>query len=647
LTQFDTALHGRAIARELLDLGVARASLKHLRWVLTTQRMPALCPHCKSPAALSPEQAARIVQRYPHLGGSLERIIHPEPPRGRRPVTRAMGGFHQAAGCERCCGTGYLGDLSVYDLYRNDPREPSPFDQPSLLSFEEYALTLAAQGELDLDDLLELDSARLRRTYHMLTASEKALTTANSALSRKLLELEASNRVLVQRTEVLMSLEDLGQALISSAPLTDLAGRICRRAGDLCGADRVALYLRRLTPDNQETAEILGARGWAITAGRQVPAEQVFAHANGGYTARFMHNPPGVQPRQERGDEGSPPAASMGLSVPLVAQDLVVGVMIVQSTIRESFTPGEVALLQTFANQAALAIQRAGLVDDLRAKIAQLEAAQAELVTKERLERELELARQVQQSMLPHDFPHIPGVLVAARNQPARQVGGDFYDLFWLDDDHFGIVIADVADKGMPAALYMALTRSLLLAEARRAPSPRAALTNVNRLLRELGELSGFVSVFYGVIERFSRGMVYTRAGHERPFLLREGQALALGGEGAVLGVLDEEELNLSEERITLLAGDRLVLFTDGLTDAADPRGVFFGLARLKRLLGELAGVEPETICQAVFSALGIHRAEAEQFDDMTLLVIGFQADPAQPGAAPSPAGRSPGPGLL
>ena len=186
-----------------------------------------------------------------------------------------------------------------------------------------------------------------------------------------------------------------------------------------------------------------------------------------------------------------------------------------------AFSPKEVSLLRTLAQQAALGIQRARLVSDLRDKIDQLERAQQQLVQKERLERELELARQVQQSMLPRSFPHLPGFHFVARNEPARQVGGDFYEVIRLDEDRFGVAIADVSDKALPAALYMALTRSLLRAEAPRQPSPQAVLSNINRLLLELGDGNSFVTLFYAVVDGNSRRMVYSRAGHDRPLLLR------------------------------------------------------------------------------------------------------------------------------
>jgi serine phosphatase RsbU (regulator of sigma subunit) len=307
-----------------------------------------------------------------------------------------------------------------------------------------------------------------------------------------------------------------------------------------------------------------------------------------------------------------------------------VGWIVVHTTRNSSFTPGEAALLQTFANQTAIAIQRAGLVKSLLQKIEQLEAAQDQLAQKERLERELELARQVQQSLLPRTFPQVPGYAFAALNEPARQVGGDFYDVIHLDDQHFGLAIADVSDKGMPAAVYMALTRSLLLAEARRDLSPRAVLHNVNRLLLELGApgpggAPAFVSVFYGVVEAATGRLVYTRAGHDRPLLLRGGEVLSLHGQGTVLGILRSSQLRLSEEPVVLAAGDRLILYTDGLTDVVAPDERMFSLDRLKALLGSCAALPAEELCRAIFERLGEFRGRAEQYDDMTMLVMQVQ----------------------
>jgi serine phosphatase RsbU (regulator of sigma subunit) len=630
LAQLDSVLRGAPVGHQILEMGVPRGRLPALHWVLTNQRMSVLCARCKRPVEPGTEPFDRLRGRYPHLAPVIDRLLHGESAGGcleKRAVKKQRAQFYRAGTCDRCRGTGYEGDIAVFDIFRNDPQREDFFTQESLLSLEEYALHLAASGELDLDDLLDLESHHLRRTYQLLASSERKLTETNTALNRKLFELEASNRVLVQRTEVLMSLQDLGQALITSTDLADLATRICRRAGELCGADRVTLYFRRADGEEASTAEILALRGWDSSfVGQRLELHHLFDPQEKPRITRYMQSPPGIHPVQlALGEEAQEKQILMGLRVPLVAQERQVGAMIVQCTQKDHFTPGETALLQTFANQAALAIQRAGLVEELRAKISQLEQAQADLVTKERMERELELARQVQQSMLPQRFPEVSGYALSARNEPARQVGGDFYDVILLNNDHFGVVIADVADKGLPAALYMALTRSLLLAEARRALSPREVLENINRLLLELAAMGGFVSIFYGVVDRPARQMVYARAGHERPLLLRNGEIRQLPGEGAVLGILEAENLNLSEETVSLSAGDRIILFTDGLTDVADADGRFSGRARLETLLLAREELPADQICNAIFSDLASFQGQAEQFDDMTLLVLEVQ----------------------
>ena len=621
LTQTDTVLRGATVARQLVDRGLSQELLPALRWVVCSHRMAVLCKRCKKPASESAEMLERFRSRYPELNTALDRLLANQKFTG----DSSAPAFYQAGGCEECRGTGYSGDVSVFDLFRGDPQANNVYAQQAQLSMEEYALHLAAAGDVDLFDLLNLESDYLRRTYQMLDASEQALSEANAKLNRKLIELEASNRVLLQRTEVLMSLQDLGQALITSADLHELAEKVCRRAGELCGADRVVLYLRGNMEDHQQEAEILAERGWgAGLVGQRIEAKVVFGQPLHGkpqmQPVRYVQAPPGFVVPERQGQGGS--IIKTGLRVPLVVQDVLVGVMIVQSTQKDFFNQGESALLQTFANQAGLAIQRAGLIDELRAKIVQLEAAHEALVKQERLERELELARQVQQSMLPHSFPPVRGYTIAAHNEPARQVGGDLYDMIVLDDDHFAIVVADVADKGMPAALYMSLTRSLLLAEARRTLSPRDTLTNVNRLLLELGEMNGFVSVIYGVVECSSRKFTYARAGHERPILLRNGVVETLDGEGTVLGVVDEANLRLSEEQAQLQPGDCLALYTDGLADVLDSFGHFSGLDQLKRLMQAQSGLDADSLCKAVFRGLGNYRGPAEQFDDMTLLVL-------------------------
>jgi serine phosphatase RsbU (regulator of sigma subunit) len=599
LTQMDTVFRGVDALRHCLDLGVSQEGLTALRWVVAVQRLNNLCPHCKQPTTAEAADLAAIYQRYPYL-----------PPLGD-------GSFYRANGCDRCQGSGSLGTVAAFDLFRanGDPE----LSGVSVLPLEQYIFDLASAGQVALDDLLRLEAAQARQTYHLLVSSEAALSEANQTLQRRLAQLEAANKVLKERTEALVSLQDVSHTLLSTAALDEQAYRVCVQCCALSGADRAVLYYL----NTASTAEVLAVHGWdSARVPARVSADLLAVDAADDVARPFVGPPPGI-PFGDADKEGA--VLRAGLRVPLLANGRPVGLMVVHATRKPSFAPGAVALVQTFANQAALAIQRAGLFEQLQNKVEALEAAQTGLAQKERMERELELARQVQQRMLPHTFPQIAGFRFATYNEPARHVGGDFYDVILLDEDHFGIAIADVSDKGMPAALFMALSRSLLLAEARRTFSPQAVLQAVNDLLLQLGEPDMFVTVFYGVVDCSRRVITYCRAGHDRPFLLREGTVAELDGNGTALGLLPSDVLDLTETEVALQAGDRLVLYSDGLTDVLTADGEMYDRERLQGLLQANASLKPKALCRAIFEALRAYQGTAEQYDDMTLLIIGVE----------------------
>lgn len=256
----------------------------------------------------------------------------------------------------------------------------------------------------------------------------------------------------------------------------------------------------------------------------------------------------------------------------------------------------------------------------------ELREAQAALVEKERLERELELARELQQGILPHEFPDLPGVSCAACSRPARQVGGDFYDVILLSGGRVGLVMADVSDKGMSAALYMALTRSLIHAEARHRSSPRQALLSTHRFLLEMSQADMFVTVFYGVLDPAQGTLRYARAGHDRPLLFSSGAdgCRFLAAAGMALGIV--EKVSLEEVRVDLRPGDLLVLYTDGITDANSPAGEFFGVERLRQAICAAGGLSAQGVCDLVFEHVDRFQGEAVQYDDMALLAVKVDA---------------------
>lgn len=259
--------------------------------------------------------------------------------------------------------------------------------------------------------------------------------------------------------------------------------------------------------------------------------------------------------------------------------------------------------------------------EELARAYRELRAAQAQLIEKERLKRELEIAGEVQQSILPARFPQIPGLRLAARNRPAREVGGDLYDVIRLDGRHVGLLAADVSGKSAHAAIFMAITRALFVAQARAFSAPRETLLEIHRLLMEVSTSEMFVTVFYGVIDLKTLEMRYVRAGHDRPILYRAptDELWLLEGDGRFLGLLDGPVLE--ERTVQLAPGDLLVLYSDGLTDAGIARGEPFGLARLQAAVRAHRNKTAQEICDGLFAAVLAHQGEAEQFDDMALMI--------------------------
>jgi serine phosphatase RsbU (regulator of sigma subunit) len=259
---------------------------------------------------------------------------------------------------------------------------------------------------------------------------------------------------------------------------------------------------------------------------------------------------------------------------------------------------------------------------ELRQAYEDLKAAQVELVQKEKLEHELEIAGEVQRSLLPSRIPPVTGFSFFGRNLPARHVGGDLYDVIVIDDEHVGLLMADVSDKSVHAALIMAVTRTLFLAHARRSLSPaEVALAVHNGLLEVSSNDDMFVTVFYGVLNFRTGLMRYVRAGQDEPLLYRAdgGPPETLFAEGRFLGMWPD--LTLEELNVQLRPGDLLVAYSDGVTDAVDSGNTIYGKERLIALVDRCRAEAPKLVCSAIFSDVLDYRGDAPAFDDITVLV--------------------------
>ena len=252
----------------------------------------------------------------------------------------------------------------------------------------------------------------------------------------------------------------------------------------------------------------------------------------------------------------------------------------------------------------------------------ELKAAQAVLVAKERMERELEIAGEVQRNLLPAVFPAAPGYSFAGQNVPARHGGGDLYDVIKIDAEHVGLLMADVSDKSVHAALIMAVTRTLFLAHARSSLSPADVALAVHAGLMEVSASDDmFVTAFYGVLHLPTGSLHYVRAGQDKPLLFRAagGPPETLEAEGRFLGMLDD--LVLEQRRVTLRPGDMLLAYSDGVPDAVNSVDDSYGVPRLIERIQDRRFDSADEVCQAILADVYAFRGQADAFDDITMLV--------------------------
>ena len=249
-------------------------------------------------------------------------------------------------------------------------------------------------------------------------------------------------------------------------------------------------------------------------------------------------------------------------------------------------------------------------------------AFEREIRMRERIEQELRIARLIQQTLLPKTLPELPGYKLSAFYRPAREVGGDFYDFLELQDSRLGLVVGDVTDKGVPAALVMATTRTVLRATATRLLSPGEVLKRANDVIVTDIPPNMFITCLYAILDPHSGRLVYANAGHDLPYRRKPGlgqDAEELRARGMPLGLLPE--MSYEEKETVLERGESILFYSDGLVEAHDPQREMFGIPRLRALVAEHA--EKESLVDTLVKELYFFVGEGwEQEDDITLLTL-------------------------
>jgi serine phosphatase RsbU (regulator of sigma subunit) len=447
--------------------------------------------------------------------------------------------------------------------------------------------------------------------------SEEALVLLTNAGSQMGIALERAqlfDMLKEQRIHEQATLLELSNQLLSRLDPDELMGYLVEEVQSLMEADACTLMLPDEDPGYLAFRATSGWHDDPVTARRRAPANEI---SGPGYV---MQSQEPLLVRDLQRDDPAPWSPSWlrtegfrGHAVmPLIAEGNSIGALVIDNRRPRQLDEDQVRFLQLLANQAAIAIETARL--------------HQEALKRQRMVEELSVAQQIQLSLLPKGLPAVPGWEFAAFYRPARQIGGDFYDFFDLPGKtgEWGIIIADVADKGVPSALYMALCRTVIRTTAFTGRSPASALMRASDLILNDSQSDLFLSTFYAKLDTDTGRLIYCNAGHNPALWLHatRGEFEELTTRGIILGAF--ENIELEEKRVDIAPGDLLVFYTDGVTEAIDPTEREFGLERLRQVISAHAhaNANASQVLQAVVKAVDAFAGDAPPFDDLTMVVV-------------------------
>lgn len=509
--------------------------------------------------------------------------------------------------------------LLVTDVTR-DPRYVVGPDQALINTRSELAVPLIV-GERVLG-VLDVQSERVG------AFGEEDLYILKTLAAQLAIAIEDARLFAVQKAEAYYTrvLLNIAENLAEKETLDEALDTIVRLTTWLLGVTRSAVFLY---DPNEEVFR--AAKAYGLTPEQQRVFDRLrfprLAEPPTAFTEMWRTQKPVLIEHAHRSELVEVNLANLFdleaiMLVPLVARKELVGALGVDTGARtggtmsglntrlssNGFSEHEVEVLKGIADQAAVAIERARLGE------------QAEF--KKRMDYELGLARQIQISFLPHQPPQLPGYEIASEWRAAREVSGDFYDFIPLHNGRLGLVIADVSDKGLPASLFMALTRTIIRTMAFGKPTPREALERANDVILADARADMFVTAFYGVLHPESGALDYTNAGHNPPLLYRyaDKSVTVLTAHGIALGIYPNAEE--PQEQIALQPGDMLVLYTDGITDALNQSEKEFGMERLAALIAAHGALSAQALLQQILRAVEEFSAGVPQFDDLTMVVL-------------------------
>ncbi len=468
--------------------------------------------------------------------------------------------------------------------------------------FKPIRRLISIMRRVEAGDFSSLSDVKTRDAFGRLAQS------FNSFTSRIRKSIEKENRY----NQELASINSFGQTITSTLDLEKLLYMVVETTLKMMAVRRCSLWL--VTPDGKALQNRI-TRGVAIFDSIEKPTVQIGEGIVGmvAETGKpLMIND--LKSDERYSDLENPEYYGVRsiLSVPIIALDKKIGVLNVSKEVVNGFDLNNENLLSTLAGQAGIAIHNANLY--------------SEIAEKKRIEEELTIYRRIQLRLLPNRVPSVKGLMIHSSMIPAKEVGGDYYDFIFpsISDDSVGIVIGDVSGKGVSAGLIMMRTRTILHALAACGTSPKNALIKLNEYLAATVEVGKFMTLLYLLWEPNKKKMSYAAAGHEYILIYKAetGECQCIKSGGIAVGMVDDISLLTKEKELSVRAGDAVVLYTDGVTEAENSSGERYELDRLIAVV-QKQGMKPakelhKFVLDDIYKFIG----GAEQWDDITLLIM-------------------------
>ena len=503
------------------------------------------------------------------------------------------------------------------DPERTPQRDGAEYVAPIIVNEQRLGtIRMSANGspgvdEAKLSSLAEKFGLEPRQVRSLVSAWVRSKNTKPAAIQFLFLLANAIARLCYQEFQLRQRIQELtalNRIAIMLAEARDLQRVLDRTAQVVCEVMETKASSIRLIDENHDELVIKAvynlSKEYLAKGPIRLSKADIDKRALGldghAYVAN-MATDPRVQYPQESVREG---IVSM-LSVGMRYQGKHIGVLRVYTSEEHTFSPLQIDLLKAVAAQAAAAIENARLL--------------ADAIQSEALEKQVSLAGEVQQRMIPHTPPHLPGLDVASAYVPMYSLGGDFYDFIPLPADNIGLAIADVSGKGVPASLIMASVRAFLRAQVDNVYYLYEVVKRINLMLCRDTKSGEFVTLFYGVLDAHTRRFTYCNAGHPPGMVLRGGKVIELGSDNMVLGVDPAEDYR--QAVFQLESGDLLLLYTDGLPDARNFGGEAFGRQRIVESFSR-GGQTAEVVAQNILWEMRKFVGLSKTTDDVTMIVV-------------------------